>query len=314
MWHHFAIGGLGDMGATLVSHPADVLKVRVQLLGERDAGRPSVGLRDYRNIAQQAVTSHGVRQGLYPGLSAALMRHSVFSTLRHGLYRVFEEEWSASGKEVTVYSRLGCAVVAGATAGFLANPADVVLIRMQADASLPASQRRGYRNAIDGMTRIVQEEGLRTLWRGVSPCMFRAVLVTSSQITTYGTTKSFLERKTGLQGFALNMASAMCSGTVACLVTSPVDVVKTRMMQAQGSSTYSGPLDCVVQTARTEGPRGFYKGLSATFLRLWPHTIMLWLVQERVDFALRTWQSSRIKASDVFASMPFVSGLMASER
>ena len=29
------------------------------------------------------------------------------------------------------------------------------------------------------------------------------------------------------------------------------------------------------------GPLGLYKGLGATFLRLGPHTIILWMVQEQ---------------------------------
>ena len=41
-------------------------------------------------------------------------------------------------------------------------------------------------------------------------------------------------------------------------------------------------LDCAAKTFRTEGIRGFYKGLGATFLRLAPHNIILWMVSERV--------------------------------
>eukprot|EP00443_Scrippsiella_acuminata_P045295 CAMPEP_0115267566 /NCGR_PEP_ID=MMETSP0270-20121206/52060_1 /TAXON_ID=71861 /ORGANISM="Scrippsiella trochoidea, Strain CCMP3099" /LENGTH=319 /DNA_ID=CAMNT_0002683719 /DNA_START=27 /DNA_END=983 /DNA_ORIENTATION=+ len=295
LWHHFAIGGLGDMGATLISHPADVLKVRLQLRGELDAKRPAVHLKDYREVARQLCRTDGLRRGLYPGLSAALLRHSIFSTLRHGLYRVFEEHWASSGRSVNLASRIGCGAVAGALAGSVANPCDVVLIRMQADGSLAPSQRRNYRHALDGIVRIAREEGARTLWRGIQPCVLRAMLITTSQNASYGTARSFLGTQLGLQGFGLNICSAICSGTVACLVTSPVDVVKTRIMQSRTSGTYSGPIDCMVQAIRLEGPLALYKGLTATFLRLWPHTVMLFVLQERIDHALageRVWSSS----------------------
>jgi len=216
-----------------------------------------------------------------------LLRHSVFSTLRHGLYRVFEDQWSQSGRAVSVSSRLAGAVLAGATAGIIANPCDIVLIRMQADGAADPARRRGYRHALDGIVRIAREEGVHVLWRGVQPCVFRAVLVTTSQITSYGTARAALEERLHLQGVGLNVCSAMCSGVVACLVTSPVDVVKTRMMQTKES--YAGPVDCIMQALRTEGPQAFYKGLSATFLRLFPHTVMLWIVQERVSEVLMRW-------------------------
>lgn len=57
---------------------------------------------------------------------------------------------------------------------------------------------------------------------------------------------------------------------------------------ASGGVNYLGPIDVVRKTLRTEGPLAFYKGLSATFLRLWPHTVLLWLAQEAISKQLRS--------------------------
>ena len=43
----------------------------------------------------------------------------------------------------------------------------------------------------------------------------------------------------------------------------------------------------VTKTLAIEGPLAFYKGLSATFVRLWPHTVLLWLAQEAIGSRLR---------------------------
>merc|ERR1712217_614357 len=97
----------------------------------------------------------------------------------------------------------------------------------------------------------------------------------------------------GPDGLGVHLTSVISSATVACIVTSPVDVVKTRiinMQQAHGVN-YSGPLDVVMKTMRTEGPFAFFKGLSATFLRLWPHTVLLWMGQERISAFLRQQQA-----------------------
>lgn len=285
MWHHFAIGGLGDMGATLVSHPADVLKVRLQLLGEGNANKPKVRLNDYVETARRLAMTEGVRKGLYGGLSASLFRHSIFSTIRHGGFKYIED---CSGG-LNALQRLGVAMCTGAVAGAIANPTDVVMIRMQADNSRPPAERRNYRHIFHGLATVAREEGPSALWRGASATVSRAVLVTASQISAFSAAKPFIETSLGLQGFPLQLSAAMVSGLTACLVTCPVDVVKTRIMQSTASGAgnkYSSPMDCVVQTFRTEGAFGFYKGLTATMLRLFPHTVALWLMQEQVSNAL----------------------------
>ena len=36
---------------------------------------------------------------------------------------------------------------------------------MQADGKLPLQQRRNYKNAIDGLIKIIKDEGILKLWR-----------------------------------------------------------------------------------------------------------------------------------------------------
>lgn len=278
-WHHFVVGAAGDMGATLVSHPADVLKVRLQLHGELHRSKPRLRFADVVGVTRGLVAESGMPRVLYRGIGAALARHAVFSSLRHGSYRTVEEQTSSfSGWRMRFLSSVACAVAAGAVAGAVANPLDVVLVRMQATS---VADRRGYRNVAHGLLSVVREEGALALWRGCGPTVLRASLVTASQIVSYRSAADVLRERAGLHGTPLHVCSGMASGTVACLATSPVDVVKTRIMRSRSAGAYSGALDCVRQTLRTEGPPAFYKGLSATFARLWPHTVMVWLIQEQ---------------------------------
>lgn len=296
LWHRFVAGGLGDATAACLSHPADVLKVRLQLTGEGDPTKRTLTARDFGHAAKRLAMVEGFRNGFYAGISATIARQLSFSSLRHGLCGVFERKWRDMRQEsnISMLTRLGCASVAGLMAAVVANPTDVVLIRMQADGHWPKPQRREYRHVFDGIGRIFNTEGVAALWRGCGPTATRAVLVTTSQIVTYAEAKIALGRAGVADGTQLHMACAMTSATVACFATCPVDVVKTRVMNMQKSHgiSYSGPLDCVMQTLRSEGPLAFYKGLSATFLRLWPHTVLLWLAQEQYGKWLRVWSSS----------------------
>ena len=53
-------------------------------------------------------------------------------------------------------------------------------------------------------------------------------------------------------GIPCHFASAVVAGVTATFVASPVDVVKTRFMNAP-RGRYHGVLDCARQTARKEG-------------------------------------------------------------
>lgn len=60
----------------------------------------------------------------------------------------------------------------------------------------------------------------------------------------------------------------------------PFDVVSTRLynqpvnaLTGQGLH-YTGIVDAMMKIFRTEGFRGYYKGWSASFLRLGPHTVL----------------------------------------
>ncbi|XP_013789820.1 mitochondrial basic amino acids transporter-like [Limulus polyphemus] len=77
-----------------------------------------------------------------------------------------------------------------------------------------------------------------------------------------------------------HMIGGAAAGAVQSVITSPMELAKTRM-QLQGqhavktrflrstefSHSYSGPTDCLMKLFRTEGTRGIFRGLSCTILR-----------------------------------------------
>jgi hypothetical protein len=69
----------------------------------------------------------------------------------------------------------------------------------------------------------------------------------------------------------------MFAGFIAALVTSPVDVVKSRIMNENlGNGTnYRGTWDCIQKAVRTEGLLGLYKGFLPNWMRIGPHTVVV---------------------------------------
>jgi hypothetical protein len=80
-------------------------------------------------------------------------------------------------------------LLSGAIGSAIANPTDVALIRFQSDNSLPKEERRNYKNVLDALSRIGKEEGIRGLWTGAVPTIFRAMSVNCAQLVSYNETK-----------------------------------------------------------------------------------------------------------------------------
>ena len=81
---------------------------------------------------------------------------------------------------------------AGAIAAFMGNPCDLALVRFQADSTLPAAERRNYKNVFDAFGRIIKDEGVTSLWRGALPTMTRAIAFNCAMLVSYDTVKDRL--------------------------------------------------------------------------------------------------------------------------
>jgi hypothetical protein len=103
------------------------------------------------------------------------------------------------------------------------------------------------------------------------------------------------------------------AGIIAAVITSPLDVVKSRVMNAE-KGFYKGSLDCTLrvifslfssvacyihiyisyhgrhwQTLKAEGPLAFYRGFVPYAIRLTPHTIITFLAFEQFNKYARSY-------------------------
>jgi len=127
MWF---FGGLASVGAAMVTHPLDLIKVTLQT----QQGHLSVAQLIPKLAREQGVLV------FYNGLSASVLRQLTYSTARFGVYE-------AGKKYVNTDSFGGKVALAGASGlvgGIVGTPADMVNVRMQNDVKLPPQQRRKY--------------------------------------------------------------------------------------------------------------------------------------------------------------------------
>ena len=102
---------------------------------------------------------------------------------------------------------------------------------MQADGRLPVEQRRNYRNVFHGLWCVFRSEGVAGLYRGLGPLFTRGMMVTTAQFSTYDQAKEILIKKVGLDdNLPAHFGASSCAGLVAAIVSTPLDVFKSRMM------------------------------------------------------------------------------------
>ncbi|CAO3697287.1 unnamed protein product [Rhizopus stolonifer] len=280
----FWFGGVASCIATLISHPFDLTKVRLQTLkleinksfwSEVQLLSPVRMTKTMWSISRQEGVS-----ALYNGLSASLLRQGTYSTVRFGLYDRFKTIVAGDAKP-TMKQLFFCSTMAGVLGGAIGNPSDVVNVRMQNDGQLSPNKRRNYKNVIDGMVRISREEGPRVLLRGLGSSTNRAVLITVSQMTSYDLFKQACIDRLGLDsGLTTHFVSSLLAGLVATTVCSPLDVVKTRIMSAHESTRQ--PIKMMKYMVQTEGFGSLFRGWMPAFVRLGPHTIVTFIALEQL--------------------------------
>ncbi|KAI4478727.1 hypothetical protein M0804_011755 [Polistes exclamans] len=271
-------GGIASAGAACVTHPLDLLKVHMQTQqeGKISAIRSTVTIIEKDGIL-----------ALYNGLSASLLRQLTYSMTRFGAYEVGKQKIESHGNPMPFYQKLLLAGCTGAAGGVVGTPGDLINVRMQNDIKLPSHLRRNYKHALDGLVRVIKEEGVLRLFSGCSTATGRAMLMTIGQLSFYDQIKIILLSSDYFtDNPTTHVISSLCAGAVATTLTQPLDVLKTRAMNAKVGQ-FKNFADLFLYTAKL-GPLAFFKGYVPAFIRLAPQTVLtfLFLEQLRVYFGI----------------------------
>ncbi|XP_022250478.1 mitochondrial dicarboxylate carrier-like [Limulus polyphemus] len=251
-------GGLASAGAACCTHPLDLLKVHLQTQQE---GKISIVRNTINIIRYQGVLA------LYNGLSASLLRQLTYSTTRFGIYEVVKQNMTKPGEPLPFYKKVMFAAAAGSAGGFVGTPADMVNV--------------SYKHAVDGLWRVYKTEGINRLFSGASTATCRAALMTVGQLSMYDQIKqTLLQTNYFVDNLVTHFTSSLMAGAIATTMTQPLDVLKTRTMNAKPGE-YKSIFHLITVTAK-QGPLGFFKGYVPAFVRLGPHTILTFVFFEQL--------------------------------
>uniref|UniRef100_A0A8C3DVG8 Uncharacterized protein n=1 Tax=Corvus moneduloides TaxID=1196302 RepID=A0A8C3DVG8_CORMO len=202
----------------------------------------------------------------------------------------------------------------GGTAGaILTCPLEVVKTRLQSSQlalrplCLPEIQLPGMSvrlvnptppspGVLQLLRAILEKEGVRSLFRGLGPNLAGVAPSRAIYFAAYSGVKERLNTVLVPESKKVHMLAAACAGDSATL-TNPIWLVKTRMqLQARvKGETASNALQCAMHVYRTEGLRGFYRGVTASYAGV-SETIIHFVIYEALKQELRNSQHSHSPA------------------
>ncbi|KAH1151293.1 hypothetical protein AAZX31_16G119200 [Glycine max] len=313
-WENATAGAAAGFATVAVMHPLDVVRTRFQVNDGRVSHLPI-----YKNTAHAVFAiarSEGLR-GLYAGFLPGVLG----STISWGLYFFFydraKQRYARNREEkLSPGLHLASAAEAGALVSFFTNPVWLVKTRLQLQT--PLHQTRPYSGVYDAFRTIMREEGFSALYRGIVPGLFLvatflygvewAILTSDGYINyqvSHGAIQftAYEELRKVIVDFKskgstvhnqnpdklLNSVDYAVLGATsklaAVLLTYPFQVIRARLQQrpsGDGVPRYMDTLHVVKETARFEGIRGFYKGITANLLKNAPASSITFIVYENV--------------------------------
>lgn len=156
----------------------------------------------------------------------------------------------------------------------VASPLELIRTNLQSTPPSPDNPHT-LRSVLSDVRGIAREHGLRALWRGVGPTLWRDVPFSGIYWFGYEEIKRSLASK-GYAGAHVAFISGALSGTTAAVVVSPFDTLKTRRQaivmsaMAGGSSTTTSLIGLCKNIVRTEGVSALYAGLTPRIAKIAP--------------------------------------------
>ncbi|CAG8434203.1 6084_t:CDS:2 [Scutellospora calospora] len=186
----------------------------------------------------------------------------------------------------------------GITTSTLTNPIWLVKTRMQLQQSSSITLHKPvkYKNSFDCVMKVMREEGISGLYKGLS-ASYLGVTESTIHWVTYEYLKSKLserrkKQKTisgeSVQPFYLrmfdNLLAAGLSKFVAACISYPHEVIRTRMRQlpTDGAPKYNGIIKCFKTILREEGVSAFYGGMTAHMMRVVPNAAIMFFCYESI--------------------------------
>ncbi len=274
----FIAGGLAGCTARTFVAPIDRIKIllQTQFVNANQGKYTGIVQTFNRIIAEEGV------QNLWRGNVVNCIRVAPYAATQFTSYAQYKRMLKKPDEDFTVFRRLLCGGLAGATATTITHPLDVIRIRIAVTPEI---------NGIaDCLKRVYAENGLKTFYKGYAPTLLSLSPFIAVNFASFDFLKSWYYpdgEPDSMSAFVTLGLGAM-AGLTAQTVCFPLDTVRRRM-QLEGT-IYKSTGDAFRTILRVEGVGGFYKGMLPNAVKIVPNNGIRFLA---FDFFSRIFGAER---------------------
>jgi solute carrier family 25 S-adenosylmethionine transporter 26 len=239
---NLAAGATAGCAVEAALYPIDTIKTRLQAM------RSGGGLN--------ALLRAGGGRALYAGIWGNLAGVAPASAVFMAVYEPVKQAVTAAvPAERGFLGPLAAGVAAGLASSIVRVPTEVIKTRMQTGE---------FKHAATALRTIVAREGARGIFAGYGSFLLRDLPFDAIEFVAYEQFKKNYKALVLKHERDLNSAEHSVFGATAGaftgLVTTPLDVLKTRLMIQGTSGQYKNVFDCASKIAKQEGPGALMRG------------------------------------------------------
>ena len=254
--------------------PVDTVKTRIQV-------SPSVVAAAAASVSSNSPSrfTTAFKQGsLYKGVLFSLVGQIPYGMLTFGMYETIKANMFKSHAfqcpewlQIVIAASLGDAI-----GSMWLNPSE--LIKSKTQAGLFASPIQAV--------RAISKNGPLAFYQGYAAAIARDVPFRAIQFTLFEYSRNLYKQRYKHPAHKIspleNLLLGALSGTLTAMATTPLDVIRTRMMaQATGpNAMYKSAMDCLVKTVTKEGAGALMKGVIPRCLLIGPSSAVFFLAYE----------------------------------
>eukprot|EP00943_MAST-04B_sp_MAST-4B-sp1_P000910 g910.t1 len=281
-----------------ILYPIDSVKTWSQTTKRKPHIKTS--LQHYNYVISQAYRRGGFRS-FYQGLNLSIARNSLSTAAVLGFGKNVNTKLSyftKMGILTPTLTKVCSSFIVSITANGMLVPVEMIKTRLQADGRKPVDVRR-YTGTFNAGANFIKRNGIKALWNGSAPMLFRSTCWWMTSIPAYNGTKSLVRDymplvninnnsnsntndKINEEDTIVHVIASFVSGLTATICSHPFDLVRVKLVnQPTQNPKYNCMSDCFFKTVEMEGIFGLYKGFLPRYSRLGPWQLLFWCVYEK---------------------------------
>ena len=244
----FLFGAAGGAAGASVMFPVEAIKMRMQAVGRGAT---------FDGVLRSALKTEGLAglyQGLRPTVLAVAPEKAVMFGV-NGVLRTFMKPLTDERGMLPLPLEMAVGGAAGLGQVLFSSPKEMVMVQMQ------MASQQGVTPAMNNPLVHIKKLGLRNMYRGASATILRDVPFAAIYFAAYSRVKLAMgARPDRPLNFFETLAAATAAAIPAAFLTTPADVMKTRLQAAAGAGGRIGVPQVASHILKTEGIKGFFVG------------------------------------------------------